>query len=276
MPDFLADIQHDGITLDDIVRKLDEAGKDTPTESPAGTNQTEEAPSSQGAEQPIASPQEEKPASEANTESDTNVPFNKHPRWKQMQEERDGLRKRVDDLESSLQNVKSSIPVQQEGVEEVPTWFRMAVSEDVSIWKEYKKYSSQERAEIKRELMEEQVKERQRQDQETNRWKQYVDQSLVKVEDSFSVDLSTEQGKGLRNEFLDFMLKRKPTDDQGNVDFVNGWQWFQEVKQAPQSRVSEAKKKVAAMSDSSGSSERTGRESVSREDLRGRSWRDFI
>ena len=267
MSDLLADIQQDSISLDEVMRKLDEVGKDTPTESPTEKNQTEEAPSSQGAA--------EEQKADPNIESDTNVPFNKHPRWKQMQEERDQLRRQVEDLEASARSVAERLPAPVEGIEDIPTWFQMAVSNDVNIWKEYKKHSSVEREELKRELFQEQQNVKQREVQESQRWSKYVDDSLAKVQDKYNVDFSTEQGKNTQKEFVDFMMKRRPTDAQGSYDFNNGWEWFSELKQKTPDR-SEGKKKVAAMSDSSGSSERAGRESVTREDLRGRGWRDFI
>lgn len=266
----MADIHQDALNLDEALKKLDEMGKETPTESPTETNKAENAPSSQGAEE---KPKETEAA--PNTENENNLPFNKHPRWKQMQEERDQLRQKVDELESNLHSVADRIP-QVDTTIEVPTWFQMAVSNDPAVWKEYKKYSVQEREEIKRELLQEQTTALQREQQEMARWTKYVDDSLAKIEDTYSIDLSTKHGEDVKNEFLEFIHKRKPTDDQGNIDFMNGWQWFQEIKKAQPERTA-AKKTVASMSDSSGSSDRsTSRESVSREDLRGRSWRDFI
>ncbi len=90
----------------------------TPSESPTETK-VEGTEPSQGGETPINTPVAEE-----------NIPFHKHPRWIELQREREQMRKELQDLrplKEEFSQIKTRLPQQEQ---EMPDWWKEAFGTD--------------------------------------------------------------------------------------------------------------------------------------------------
>lgn len=237
--ELLADIPSEG----EAFGKKDERVKETPAESPADNKPTEQAPSPAGAETAPS-------LDESNKQDESNdVPFHKHPRWQKMREENEALRSRLEELNSSVGQIKETFSQQHQSSVEIPAWFSKLYGENVEAWDAYQDHVKAEREAIKTELFKEQQAQQAKYQEEQKRWHDWVDTSIEKIENQFQADLSNEKD---REKFLAFVHKYKPTDDHGNIDLVKGWELYSERQPKEDPARARARKEAAdrVMSDS--------------------------
>lgn len=270
--EFLADIQQEGTSLEDILEpNLGEQAKETPAESPTENNQTETAPSSQGANEPKES-EPQKPEG-SNTDDANNLPFNKHPAWQRIQDQNRELKEAVEKLAASV-GANSSKPVTEKP--QVPQEFVELFGDNVEAWEKFQKLDALRRSAWEQEQARQKEEAERKQKEDADRWQNWVNSSLEKIQQKYNVKLPEKSQE--YNEFMDFIKKRLPSDENGNIDFVKGWDWYQEVKQIQEKAATEktnARKDLAAASISGKKSD-SKNTVITSTDLRGKSWHSFI
>lgn len=258
--DFLANVKQEG-----SLEQSDESVNDNIEDSPTETNNDTESPPQEGDQTD-------------NTLDEDKLPFHKHPRWQEKQRELEELRNSQAKLMEELETIKAQ-PKPQFGqpddVKLPESWvIRYGDSDDSK--KAYAKYKSEELPTIKDEIIKEIKAEQDKVKKQEEGFVKWVDDQVQKVASVNDVDFK--KNESLKNEFLDFMNKRRPTDAQGNIDFINGWQWFSEIKEAHSSDKTlkqEQKKKLANMTGADTKPEQSKDKTMSAKELRYRGWTDL-
>lgn len=256
----LADVKQEGDP-----NPFADMGKDTPPSSPAG-------------DQPEGDkPDQGEPAADApkdNTDNEDNLPFHKHPRWIERDNELNSLKEREEERERELAELRSfkeeterkfSHFERTEG-SKIPNWFVELYGENEAAWQAYSEHEKAQREEIKREAIAELEQRSQQAVQEEERWVKWAQDSFTKLE-----------GKGYqfdRNELADVMVKYRPTDENNNLDFEAGYEilTLQKQKEAQDPVKSHARKAIADVATKSSTGEKTKKDYLSSHDLRGKSW----
>ena len=215
-----------------------------------GKEQTETAPESS----PEQKTETQAPAVEgANTQTEENLPFHKHPRWKQMYEENKTLKQTVESLNAFKTEVEPLVKTLQPQ-QPIPEWFKNTYGDSPEIWKQYQTYDKVAREQIKSELLSEIKAEEDKKTQETQKWNDWVAESLTALED--------EGLKFNRNELQKFMVDWQkeygtlPINAEGNIDFRKSLELMEKVKPKVDTEATlEAKKKIAAKVSSTSGSE---------------------
>lgn len=268
--EFLADIQQEGTSLEEILEpNLDGQVKETPAESPADNNQTESAPSSQGAQEPT-DPQ--KPDN-SNTDDANNLPFNKHPAWQRITDQNRELKEAVEKL-TAVMGANSSKPEDQKV--SVPKEFAELFGENAEAWEKFQKLGALQRSAWEEEQKRQKEEAEQKQKQDAERWQNWVNSSIEKIQEKYNVKLQEKTPE--YNEFMAFIKERLPSDENGNIDFVKGWSWYQEVKQIQEKAAVEKTnaRKELAVASTSGKKSDSKNTVITSNDLRGKSWHSFI
>jgi len=230
--DFLANVQHEGEAEGEVFKSLDDIAepdnqeKETPETPPVEENQTENAPSSQGA------PQAD------NTENANNVPWHKDPRWVEWQEEKQELLKFKDEVMPKLEALTPQEQVQ------VPSWF----GNDEAAWKEYQLHEAQRDERIKHEALREYESKQTAAAQQVQKANEYVENQLGSLES---------QGRKFdRNELLKVVSDYRPITADGQWDFERAYEIL-EMKKLKESNPEklQAKRDVAALTNSSSTGE---------------------
>lgn len=256
--EILAEVQPEGSPVELEGQNEDEGGKETPSESPAEDKPADEAPSQEGAKAKEDATQADNKASIP--DETNNLPFNKHPRWQEkldeisnLKSERDIFLSKIDDLEKRFNELATQKP--QASQESIPAWFSTVWGDDQKAWEEAKQSMSS--GIVSSDLISKLVNDaivRRDIEQQQNREKEntWVKESFKKIEDTFGVSLP--EGSDERNEFVNWVLKVRPTTDDGvSFDLIRGYEAWQEIqgyKKASASGAIQAKKQVAALTTS--------------------------
>jgi hypothetical protein len=246
--DFLANVQHEGQadgdkvfqSLDDVAEQ-DNQGTDTSDAPPAETNQTENAPSSQGAEDT------------SNTEHANNVPWHKDPRWVEWQRQKDELLKFKEETEPKL------VALQPQEQSDIPSWF----GGDSEAWSQYLSFQSQREAQVKQAALNEVEAKQKAETDRITQANQYVEQELASLE---------AQGKKFdRNELLKVVSDYKPINDEGKWDFVRAHEIL-ELKKLKESKPEnlQARKDLAGATKSTATGEPSAKTYFTPGDFRGK------
>lgn len=265
--DFLANVQLEGALPDD--EKTDEQETETSADSPSDTKVTDESPSQEGGEKDDtsgASKEGSLEESDSNTSDETNnVPFNKHPRFKQVLTERDTYRDLVEQMQGSIQELKAGFEEVKKSTvksepDTIPQWFSNVWGEDRHAWNELKSTVNdggvRSAEDVQRLVQAELQRQRTEQAQTEQKNQQWVEQEFSRIEESFGVSMP--QGSDERNEFVSWVMKVRPSNEEGTFDLVRGFEAFQEIKEARRLKASanvDTKKKIASHSVSSQASE---------------------
>lgn len=215
---------------------------------------------------------EEKPDQGKNTDEDLTIPFHKHPRWIERENELRTLKEKDEARSKEIEDLKQfkdQYSQKQTSLNtKVPEWFSTLYGDNQEAWEKYSEYNKQEREEIKREILEaqqQQVVEAQEQEKYWNNW---VDTEMGKLESKgYKFD---------REELAQVILKTRPTDEKGNLDFEAGYETYIARKgntaPAVNTQVSQARKQVADTINKSSRGEPAKKDYMTSADLRDKSW----
>jgi hypothetical protein len=282
MPDaILTDIPTDGELFEPEVESKDEQAPEKPAESSTEKSETDKAPSQEGAkeEDDVSG---ETTASKSNTSDENQIPFNKHPRWKELQEQNDFLKSELENLKNTVGSFTpklEALETQREQLKEVkiPKLFTDVYGDDAKAhWEEYRQEIDAQIKAAQLEVYNSIQAEKQAQTEESQRWNAWMVDSMKRVEQTYEVSMP--EGSSDRNEFLKYVLKYKPTDDNGNIDFVLGYELFSQSKEAERSKKSEknnARKSIAAVTTSEKGAEPKTVTSNTHKNLRSKSFLDL-
>lgn len=227
----------------------------------------EETPSESSTEK---EQEEVKPVQGKNTDEDLNTPFHKHPRWIERENELKTLKEKNEAYERDLTDLKqfkeqTSQRLASSDGSKVPEWFSTLYGDNAEAWEKYSEHDKASREEMKREILEaqqQQVVEKQEQEKYWNSW---VDNEMGKLE-----------SKGLkfdREELAQVMLKTRPTDDKGNLDFEAGYETYIARKGTTVNpQVSQARKQVADTINKQSRGEPSKKDFMTSAELRNISW----
>lgn len=208
-----------------------------PSESPAENPSTDTTPSSQG----------------VNTDTQTEVPFNKHPRFSELVEEKNSYKKlneeTLEALKAAQEVIKSlsaAKPVEARA-EALPEVFTDVYGEDPE---KYVAYLNLQRSIAAKVLEEERAKEQEiaskaREAEQAE--EQYLKGQFATIADKFGKKL--EVGTSDYNEFVSFYLEAPIRNGENKLDLVKSYELFDKVKSADRAvakQVTDTKKAIAA------------------------------
>lgn len=242
LEDFAASlIQEDGASkgenaFDGLNTVATETQVETPASSPTEKQTNEGAPSPEGAA-----------ATTANTQDDNNIPFHKHPRWierekelKELREFRSNYAPKIDQLTEVIARSQEQATAKE--TPPIPKWFKGMYGEDQEAWSDYLQNQEGLRAQIKAEIIQDQIAKAQQEQAEKAKWSEWVEnsiQSLVDEGEKFEVA-----------ELQRIALEYLPTDMEGNIDFrkaLSIYKELQRVKETTQAVQSTARKQIGDM-----------------------------
>lgn len=244
-------------TLDEIFADVKKEG--TPLEDVL----TESVPESQ----PEEEPEVETEVDQSKATAEENIPFHKHPRWIERENELHSLKEREEEMARELAELKAfrEESIQTREASEIPDWFVELYGENQVAWEKYSEHEERKTEELERRLLEKQEAERIKETQEVEKWDKWVDGELRKLEDEgITFD---------RNKLISTMLEYRPTDAQNNFDFRAGLKIYQALEGKPDTAKSEARKQLAdTATATSVKGEAPKKDYMTPNDLRNRSW----
>jgi len=208
--DVFAGVESEGEIINDIA-DLEKEGKETLQES-----QTEKKPEDKKEEEedaPQGETEEQKEAlKEKNTED--NLPFHKHPRFKALVEEKNAYKEKLEELERFKEETETKLKSFETKVEspEIPSWFVEIFGENPEAYAKYQEQNKADREAIKNEVIEEIKKTSTAEETALSDGKKYIEDQ---------VELLKEKGISFdRNSLMKAMNDDPIFDKDGNLDFM--------------------------------------------------------
>lgn len=217
-----------------------------------------------GEETPSESQPENEPAEAVVTTSkeEDNLPFHKHPRWIEREQELQELRER--DAERDRQIAELTAAQESKDSADIPDWFSELYGDNKTAWEKYNAHEQDRTNEIERRILAKQQEEQNKATQEEKFYGEWIDNEVAKLE--------AEGLKFDRNELIKTMVEYSPTDGDNNLDFHKGYNIYQALKVQPDTEKSDARKQLADTATTSSRSEPSKKEYMTPGDLRNRSW----
>ena len=242
--EILADVKKEG---SDPFEALE---KETPTESPTG-------------KEPKDDLEKEEPKEGDNTPED-NIPFHRHPRWIERENELNSLKEQNEQTARELAELRE---MRKEPTDtKVPDWFAELYGNNEVAYRKYEEHEKARTEEIETKVIQRQEAERQKAITDSQKWDKWVSDELGKLE---------AEGKQFdRNELINTMLTYKPTNENNNFDFQAGYKIYEALKgKEIDPAKSQARKQLADMPTSKG--EKKVLDYQTPETLRGKSWNNL-
>lgn len=243
--DFLADFPQEGQNIDEVLDTLADGIKQ---EEATAESLTEKA-------------SEEETKDEVPTESKEDL--KKNDTWKQMREELEFERaERVKAQEEArkLETRMQEIVVNKQSSQ--PEFLTDLIGENPEVASKYQSHVSLLKEEIKRELIEEQVSQARKAQEEKAYWDKWTNEQFEKVG-------ATDEN--IRNELGKIMRDYTPTDEQGNLSYEKGMKILNDLKKAQIAETevkTQVKKNVADATVSRETNTSKNRDFVNQHDLR--------
>lgn len=247
------------MSLDEILADVKPEGDTDPFKD---LNKETETPSESPAEKEV---KVEEPVQGNNTE-EKDIPFHKHPRWMERENELKELREFKEKAAPTLEEFnkfKSALDSKEQT--NIPEWFKELYGENEVAWQKYSEHTKNEREEMMKELQAKQEADRQAAQKEEQKWNKWVEDGL----DGLKI-LGLEFD---RNALVKTMLDNqdKVTRD-GQFDFNLGYKLYRELNPDNSQAISQARKKLADTTTKSSSSEKGSKGYMTSNELRGKSW----
>lgn len=202
---------------------------------------------------------EDKPSQEGDNTPDENVPFHKHPRWKEMHDrnkamdaELQALRQFREEQEKRAQEAEAKRDHSQ--TPKIPKWFSDIHGSNLDAWQEYMAGAAEQRKGAVEEALRI-MEEKQRGEQESQKAAQaYVDNQLKSLKES---------GKDFdQNELLKIVSDYRPINEQGQWDFEKAYEILSLKKSMEAKGKSTARKNLAASTMTGGRVQETDKGEV--------------
>ncbi len=246
-------------------------GEETTTESQTENDQ-EDTPPHQGDDDPDDKKENEDDGSDnTDDEEKENLPFHKHPRFKQITDENKLLKQELDELKGGFEELKIKNSKGDTSTEEnPPDWFVGIFGEDKEVWKQFEKYDNARLQQLEEKIIQTVSEKEKAKQEEVSKWEKWVDDEVQRLKDA-----GNEFDK---NELIKTAIDYKPTDENGNYNLEKALEILKMKKTSkPSSKDTQknnARKKIADVSGGTSSDEKTG-DSYSTKDLRGLSWNEL-
>lgn len=224
--------------------------------------------------QPENEPEADKPEEGDNTPNEDNIPFHKHPRWierenelRTLREEKEQMARSLDELNSFKEEVSEKLSKTDAQDSDIPEWFSELYGENQVAWNKYQQHEQAKEAELEERFINRQIQEQQKAQEETNHWNKWVEDGIN--------GLVAKGHKFDRNELIKTMLDYRPTDENNNLDFDAGYRILEATKankDVPDSAKSTARKQLADTTTKSTGGEKKQKEFMTMGELRNKSW----
>jgi len=195
------------------------------------------------------------------------VPFHKHPRWIEREQELNELKDREEQMAQELAELKAFQEkpyIKNEDTTQIPDWFTELYGENQIAWEKYNQHEQARTEEIESRILARQKEAEVQAVQESQKWDKWVDSEISKLE-----------GEGLtfdRNKLINTMLEYRPTDENNNFDFKAGYKIYEALEGKPDMAKSEARKQLAdTTTKATTKGEPAKRDYMTSAELRGRS-----
>ncbi len=268
MPDdLLATFKKESGGLEDFLESQlqdEDQETDTPESSPDEEKTTDDkSPSQEGEESEEESEEKSEEETEDNTpDEQENVPFHKHPRWKQRQQEMEELKSQNEKLGDELRQFVEAQKANS-NQEFVPDdEFKYLFGENPDAYKKFRDITEKYAKEVADKQIQSFKQEQERVQKETQKWEEHLENTL----DTLSVDTGIKLTKSDRNAVYKMAIDIKPTDDEGNISIEKAFDLWTKLRE-PKS--AEGKKKVAAMSTTKDKASAPSKDYMTSDDLRG-------
>jgi hypothetical protein len=232
----LADVKQEGTSLEDTL-------KDIVSES-----------------LPEDKPEEDAPAV-GDVPAEDNLPFHKHPRWIERENELNELKEREEEMARELAELRTSRD--SHVATDIPPWFSELYGDNQTAWEKYSEHEQARTEEIKASILSHQQEEEMRAQKEAEHWNKWVDNQIE--------DLASEGKKFDRNKLIKVMLDYSPTDANNNLDFDKGYSIYEALEGKPDTAKSEARKQLADTTTVT-KGETPKKDFLTPAELRNRSW----
>lgn len=246
---------------DDFLATVAKEGTD-----PFATLETDTSPESPTETKPEGDSKAVKPEEGARTPEE-NLPFHKHPRWIERENELSSLREREEATARELAELKvfkeETAKRLAPETSQIPDWFKELYGENDVAWQKYREHESARDQAIEQRFIERQEKAQKQQADETAHWNKWVDSEITK--------LQAEGNTFDRNKLIKTMLDFRPTDEQGNFDFKAGLKIYQAMEEKPSPDAANARKEIADTVTKATRGETPKKDYMTAADLRGRS-----
>ena len=226
-----------------------------PEESQPEETKTDTDPSQEGEKNtPDESSEEEK------------VPFHKHPRWIERENELKDLREFKEQFSDLPEKVETLQENQKSNTTDLPSdWVHLYGSDDASrqLYEYNQKQREADRELLRTELREEREAEIQREAEETKKWDEWV---------TSEIDVLKSEGNSFnKNELLKVALEVQPTDEEGNISLRKSLEILELRKEAKKGD-SSSRKKIAANTATTSQGEQSPQKIASTNTLRNKSF----
>lgn len=211
----------------------------------------------------------EKPAESQSEKEEPDLKQNEA--WKEIREAKEQAEAKALELEQRLQALES-------GNKEVERseFVTSLVGDNEEIDRKWQKERETIKEEVKKELVQEQIKAQQIEKDEQNYWNKWTQDQFDSVEKEFKVDFKS--APTLKNELAKVMTDYTPTDSNGNLDYSKGMKLLNDLKKSQveeESQKTQVKKNIADATISKETSTKETKNFLTRNDLRG-GWRAIV
>jgi hypothetical protein len=215
---------------------------------------------------PSESLTEKQTTDETSANEEDNIPFHKHPRWIERENELKELKERDEANAREIAELRSMTePRDNTGDEEIPNWFSELYGDNLTAWKAYSQHEQARTEEIENRILARQQQEAEKAIQEQQKWANWVEDEIKSLE--------AEGLKFDRNKLSKIMLDYSPTDADNNLDFHKGYAIYEALEGKPDNATSEARKQLAdTTTTTSIKGEPVPKDYVSSAEIRNRSW----
>lgn len=204
--------------------------------------------------------QEEETPAEGDVPAEDNLPFHKHPRWIERENELQEIREREEAMVAELAELKAQ---KSTGDEEIPPWFSELYGDNQVAWNKYSEHEQARTEEIEARIIARQQEAQTKEVQEAEHWNKWVESQIDELADT---------GKKFdRNKLIKVMLDYSPTDAQNNLDFDKGYAIYEALEGKPDTARSEARKQLADTTTVT-KGETPKKDYLTPAELRNRSW----
>ena len=214
----------------------------------------------------IETPAESLPA-ETKDEKEEEIPFHKHPRWIERENELNQLRERDEETAKELAELRTLSETKNST--DIPDWFTELYGENKVAWEKYSEHEERRTEEIEARVIAKQQEAQNKVVEDGEKWDKWVNTEISRLE-----------GEGNtfdRNKLIKTMIDYSPTDANNNLDFDKGLKIYEAMEGKPDVAKSDARKQLAdTASKATTKGEPAKKDYMTASDLRHKSWTNLF
>ena len=255
-------------TLEDIFVEQESAFETKPAEEGEKENENSAESSTETNENGKEPSQEGEPEKD-NTSVEENIPFHKHPRFKEIIEENKKLKDEIEQVRTEFSQKLESIK-NEPTTEQIPESFKKLYGDSPEIWAAWNEYLSEEKAKIKEEVFANIRAEAEKKEKEVMLLKQKEKEAQQYFENQFA-EIESQDGKIDRNAIIKVLDQYHCVDPETNLyDIKAAYDIYKKINRAD-SEKSNKRKEIADTTTSKGNSTSEGKP-VAWDSIRNKGW----